>query len=901
MKTLVNALAVAVKRAPWVVIVVTIAVTIVLGSFAGKYLPSEDQNESFAPDAPELSASAEIARTFGAVSRIQILTTSSIGDVITLDGLQAALALDQSIRQSPAGDLLVDRPESPAIVSYMAPVQFALQGGAPMPTSDAEVKALYTAGLSQMPAEFRSFMTALVSDDADVEAPTAELGLSAVSYESSENFDEAARAAGMISDAIMSTPTPDSITNEAFSLELIFAAGDDFQQEILRLFATAGLIILLVLATIFLVKPNTVKDRAMFIAGIVLMLAGLSVALAPSVALVFPSVFPASWADAELGPILLAAALFYVAAFLLWTVGSGKLRRTTADTLITMLTIGFAIQWMNGYGYLRFETQSQMVQILPILLIGLGVDYAIHMNTRYRQELVAGQSVDAAISTAIRTVGIALVLATLTAAVGFLTNVTNDIPALAEFGELAAVGISISFLLMLTFVPAVREVLDRRAERNSRLTTDGLEAGEARILPNLIGKTAVLPKKMAVATVIASLLLTGLGAYGMTGLSTQFSFLDFVPTTSPLRGTALTLTERFDFPETTSVLITGEVASGSAWNGMVASYSAAADVPTVQTVETPRGTFATGSSFTSVMLRYLDPASEAADPELLGVAVGLGFGQPGVFPSDADLTPLYDAAFEKYPIDLAGVLSSTDGVYDAALFNFDTTAGDNGAADLADGLNAAFEPARTAGLEAVATSGAIISALVVNTLRDSQVSSLLLTLGAALLLLVVNFWFESRRPMLGVITTLPVAIVVIWVFGLMAAFGIPFGPVTATISAIGIGIGIPYMIHVTHRYLEERLEWKNENDAIEHTLIHTGGALAGSAITTVAGFGILMVSTTIPFRQFGFVIAYTILLALIAAVMVLPSMLVLWDRWHRRRGDETLDPAVVRGALGDEA
>jgi predicted RND superfamily exporter protein len=134
----------------------------------------------------------------------------------------------------------------------------------------------------------------------------------------------------------------------------------------------------------------------------------------------------------------------------------------------------------------------------------------------------------------------------------------------------------------------------------------------------------------------------------------------------------------------------------------------------------------------------------------------------------------------------------------------------------------------------------------------------------------------------------------------MAALSIPFGPVTATISALGIGIGIPYMIHVTHRYLEERVERSDENEAIEYTLVFTGGALAGAAITTMAGFGILVTSTTIPFRQFGFVIAYTILLALLAAVLVLPSMLVLWDRWHRTRGDETLDPAVVHAALQDE-
>ena len=133
----------------------------------------------------------------------------------------------------------------------------------------------------------------------------------------------------------------------------------------------------------------------------------------------------------------------------------------------------------------------------------------------------------------------------------------------------------------------------------------------------------------------------------------------------------------------------------------------------------------------------------------------------------------------------------------------------------------------------------------------------------------------------------------------MATFRIPFGPVTATISALGIGIGIPYMIHVTHRYLEERSRQEDENEAIEQTLVHTGGALAGSALTTMAGFGILMISTTIPFRQFGFVLAYTILLALIAAVLVLPSMLVLWDRWHRGRGEDPFDRDAFEAAISE--
>jgi len=903
LKSLVNALATAVRKAPWAVIIVTLVVTFALSSLAAKYLPAEDQNEGFAPDAPELIAAGDIGEEFGSTAaRLQVLSSSTTDDVITLDGLESAIALEETVRSGEAAEYLIDANGTPGVLSYLAPVLFAIQDGAPMPTSDVEVKGLYTAGMESMQPEFRSFLVALLSTDVDIEAGTATYGLTAITYESDgEDFDESARRATLVAGSVDAAPTAPTITNAAFSQELIFASGDDFEAEILRMFAAAGLIILLVLAIVFVVKPSSMKDRGLFYLGIALMFGGVLISIAPSLGLVFPSVFPTSWGDLEIGPVLMAAGALYLAAFLLWTVASRKLRRTAADTLLTFLTIAFAIQWVNGIGYLLYEEQSQMVQILPILLIGLGVDYSIHMTTRYRQELSAGRSVSDSISIAIRTVGIALVLATLTTAVGFLTNVTNDIPALVEFGVLAAVGISVSFLLMLTFVPAIREILDRRAEKGERLDTSGLEAGESRLLPKLVGKLSILPRKLAVLTVIASIVGTSIAGFAMTGLSTEFSFLDFVPTTSPIRATAVTISDNFNFPETTTVLVQGDVTSGDAWNGMLESHFSAASVENVSSIPLEDGTsLPTGFSFMNIMFQFFDPNGESFDEELVGVATASGMDETRTFPADADLTTLYDTAYVNHPGLLAGVLSLGGQTgYDAALFNYDTTAGETGPGALADGLNTSFEPTRAAGLAAIATSSFIISDLIITTLRDSQLSSLGFTLLAALLLLVINFWFESRRPMLGVVTTVPVAMVVIWVFGGMAVAGIAFGPVTSMVSAIGIGIGIPYMIHVTHRYLEERVVQADENVAIEQTLVHTGGALGGSALTTMAGFAILMLSTTIPFRQFGLVLAYTIFLALMAAVALLPSMLILWDRWHRRRGDATLDEQAVLSAMAE--
>jgi len=898
LKTLVNALANAVRKAPWVVVGLTIIITLVLGmGLGGQFQPEEDSNASFTPDAPELVAATFISETFGAVARMQVLASSTTDDVITLDAFVASGALDESVRSSEAAEFLVDTAEAPGVLSYLAPVYFAIEGGAPVPTSDAEVKALYLEGLEQVPPEFRSFLTALVSEDADFSSGTAEFGLTAITYVTSDDFDERARIAVSIADAVWDTPTPATITYEPFSQDLIFGSSDDFLEEVARLFVSAMLIILLVLSTIFLVKPKTSRDRGMFYGGIALMALGAAFSIGPSLSLLLPDVFPTSWGEIPLTTVLMVAGILYAAAFILWSVGSRRLRRTTADTLITIVAIAMAIMWMNGYGFIRFTDQSQMATILPILLIGLGVDYSIHMTTRYRQEVGEGRSVDAAIAAAIRTVGIALVLATVTTAVGFLTNVTNDIPALREFGELAAVGIAFSFLLMLTFVPAVRELLDRRGERNESMDAESLLSGDARLLPKYIGKTSALPRKFAAATVVIALVLTGFGAFGRSQLSTEFSFLDFVPTTSPLRDTAVTIDENFEFPETTSVLVTGDVATGASWNTMLGSFVAAGSVPDVQTIETPNGSFPLGSTFTGLMFRWLDQTAESFDQDVFDAAVAAGFDQDRSFPADADLNPMYDVAVTNHPVEMAAVLASDGASYTATLYNFDTVAGEERPTELADGLNEAFQPTADAGLTSVTTSSFIISDLIATSLRDSQQSSLFLTLGAALLLLIVNFWYESKRPMLGVITTLPVVMVVLWTFGIMAALGIPLGPVTSLISAIGIGIGIPYMIHVTHRYLEERVVRRDENEAIQETLTHTGGALGGSALTTAFGFGILMTSTTIPFQQFGFVLAYTILLALLAAILVLPSMLVIWDRWHRKRGDETLDADVVSAAM----
>lgn len=897
MKKLADILSKAVRKAPVAVIVATVLISMVMGALSGNFVPADDQNESFAPEAPELTAQSTIGELFGtSQSTLQVLISSDSGDVITLDGLVATTAIEESLRASGLSEFLVDSPDSPAVASYMAPVGFAVGQGAPPPASDEEVKSLYANSYEQVPAQQRTFIDLLLPTDAAPQDAQTDVGVLVVTYDSSEDFDEAARRAQLAADAVADADLPNSISADPFSQELIFANQDDFSAEILSLFISAGFIIITVLGAVFLLRPPGAVGRALTIVGFVFLIAAVVAVTLPSLAAIFPDTLPQSIADWETGPLLLVGGGTLLLVFSVWSAASRRLRRTVADTMVTLATIFFAISWMNGLGYLIYGDQGPMTQILPILLIGLGVDYAIHLTSRYREDVASGSSVDGSISSSIRTVGIALALATVTTAVGFLTNVFSEIPALREFGALAALGIASSFVLALTFVPAVREVLDRIGERRGTLDRESLAGGSSRLLPRLIGSTSVLARKAAVPVVIVSLALGALGGWAtFTQLEAKFDFLDFVPTTSPIRQTAVTLADRFEFPETTSALIEGDVSSGEAWNAMAASTNQLASVDKVVVADG----FALANSPISVVGRLANPESPVFAPDVGAAAQAVGLG-PDLTVSADSVAPLLDAAFAAAPDEMASVLHRGDsGDYGAALFRISTQAGSDGASVLRTDLDEAFAPVEAAGLDAVVTSNEIVGDVVVSTLRNSQVSSLLLTLGAALILLIINFWIEARRPFLGLITTLPVGLVVLLAFGLMAWFGIPFGPVTATIAALAIGIGIPYMIHITHRYEEDRIRCETADEAIESTLTFTGGAMAGSALTTIAGFGILVVSSTIPFRQFGFVTAYTILLALMAAVLFLPSYIYLWDAWHRRRGHAPMNAEALQEVFRD--
>ena len=847
MKAIVTALAAAARRFPWVVIVVTLVLTAVLGSFAGQ-VEIASGNEGFAPESVEISAQERIGEKFGddsSGSTIQVIVREEGGDVITVEGLEAAMATAETIRNSEVGENLTETDRQPGVFHYLSGVENAMaaQGLTIDQMTDEMVKQFYAASLdpaSSSPEQV-SFLSRLVSMDFDESANSASGGMVLAfvgTYPgdtTEESFNNQVEAEAALGDDLAAVDT--GLEIRPFSFGLLLTGVDDFTSEVGQLFALAFAVILVILAFVYWLSPGG--------AG--------------------------SW--------------------------FASIRRTAADVLLTLLTIVMAIGMMQGIGYLLeqvgvIDAFSAPTQIVPILLIGLGVDYAIHLTARYREDVGEGADVDGGMTGAVTSVGIALVLATITTVIGFLTNVFNPVPALKDFGILAAVGIVVAFLLMLTFVPAVRIVLDRRAERNGKLPVASLRTHGDRVLPRIMERLAILAEKVAIPTIVIALVLGAAGFYGFTQLETRFSFTDFLPDDSEYVETLEILSDDFGggFGEQTQVLVeptAEQIIDGEVHNALVAANAGLTTVPDVSVIETAQGDFANANSPIAVLGQLFSAGPESTPPELLAAAQTVGMGEDLTVSPDADVTPLYQAMLDAAPEQAEAVIAIVDGEIDALLWDITTTAGED-VGELREGLDEAFQPVRDAGASAIATSDNIIGDVVVNNLTASQSSSLFITIAVAALVLVISFYIESRRWFLGVITIAPVALVVLWTYGLMFVTGIPFGPVTATIAALSIGIGVPFTIHIARRFQEDRRSNHDMDSAMRSTMRHTGGALAGSAFTTMAGFGVLITSSLTPFRQMGQVTVYAIGLSLIAAVLVLPSLLALWDGWHRRRGDDLI-------------
>ena len=155
-------------------------------------------------------------------------------------------------------------------------------------------------------------------------------------------------------------------------------------------------------------------------------------------------------------PFILATALAALAV-------TGISLRSWRAVFITAAGLAMLILWLKGVSNLLGLKGGLVVElIVPIAMISLGVDFAIHALHRYREERRNGLGAGPAFRVGFAGVAGALVLAMLTDGAAFLSNAVSGIESITGFGIAAAIAVASSFVIMGIFVPLVFMRLDAR-------------------------------------------------------------------------------------------------------------------------------------------------------------------------------------------------------------------------------------------------------------------------------------------------------------------------------------------------------------------------------------------------------------------------------------------------------
>jgi predicted RND superfamily exporter protein len=604
--------------------------------------------------------------------------------------------------------------------------------------------------------------------------------------------------------------------------------------------------------------------------------------------------------------------------------------RDLLDILLGVFGIVAVVLWTFGFMGWAGVAFNQLLIAVPVLLIGLSIDYAIHVFMRYREQRVdAGddRGLRRSMALAVGGVGVALVWVTATSALGFLANLTSPIGPLRDFGLTSAFGVLAALVVFGALIPAAKVELDGALEaRGWDRTRRAVGTGESR-LSRLLGAGATAARRFPVAVVVVALVLTLGGAYGATQVDTTFEQESFIADSPPAwtgllpgpmePGTYQAKSDlefvQANFRQGTSegeLLVRGEVTDDEVLTWLDAARADLADRET--TFE-----FADGTAAVTTPLSVM--RETAAENESFGARFRAATGEDGV--PDENIDQLFRALLATNP-GAAAQVAPTERMLRERFGEADPDASDEfealrvavdlrgdvtsreAAADLRAAADA-LEAESNGQLRVVATGDPVVFDDIESELFATVLQGLAVTLVSVFLFLTVAYRVTGSPASLGVVTLLPVLLAVTWILGSMWLLGIPFNVLTGTITSLTIGLGIAYSIHISARY---ELELDRQGEvwaALRTTTTGTGGALLGSAATTVGAFGTLSVAILPVLEQFGIITGLTIVYAFLASVLVLPSMLVLWTRYlgpggrFPETGDATDGAIVTDGRVDD--
>ena len=595
--------------------------------------------------------------------------------------------------------------------------------------------------------------------------------------------------------------------------------------------------------------------------------------------------------------------------------------RMFSAPLISGVPLVIGVVWTIGVTGFVLGRLNILTAMYVVALLGLGIDYAIHLMTTFVQERTDGMDFVDAVSASFRKSGSGILLGALTTAVAFFALLVGESDVVRELGVVAGAGVLCELLSMFILVPTLLAWREHRNAKRGR--------GESRLLVRFSPGSTLLPK-LGKAVNRSPLIFAVVCLCVGGALATQASKVEVEGNIMNMEAKGLESIElqdlmvsEFDMaPDYLSVTSTNldELRRLADEIGALPSVKTAdsivpylpSDAETVQRV-TEIDRFRTQIEATAVgdtvdtdkLAGEIDRLSlnivELADLAYFGEMDRLFDTLNAILGLDADGRKVAETSIDRLP----DLLAADGQAGPRSLSDFQLELGRAFKSTLlemsrsepvtvamlpqqirdsyisADGtqylLNAIprgnaweidFRTIYTTQLESVtdrATGTVLASDQMYRIAEVDGIRAAIAALVVIALLLLIDF----RNVKLTVLTLLPLALSFGSLFGIMALAGIKFDFINIIAVPLLIGMGVDDAVHIGHRYLYEG------PGNMAKVVAKTGTAVLMTSVTTMIGFASFIPSIMRAMRSTGIVLSMAMALAFVFSVLFHPAVLVL--------------------------
>jgi predicted RND superfamily exporter protein len=578
--------------------------------------------------------------------------------------------------------------------------------------------------------------------------------------------------------------------------------------------------------------------------------------------------------------LIVPAALLIILAVLAFSY------RDLVDVAVGFAGVVLSVVWMFGIlGWLQIPAGVSII-IGPVLIVGLSVDYGLHVFMRYREERDENEGIREPMARGLSSITVALGLVTLTAMIGFLSNATSELTVIRQLAFAITLGVLSTFVISLTLVPALKVTIDRLLERVG-IERRKQPLGKTGWLRPALKSGASLARRGAPVVIVVALIVGSAGAVAWTDLNKQSleqrqgETADWKQDLPGPMGWDVSEESKHlnyvsdhyraadeDQRSQSNVLIEEDVTNPGALECIQAIHDAADE----STIVYRRSDTAAVTSPLTVM-RSVATANDTF-AKTFDAADSDGDGVP-----DQNIKAVYDALYAAAPDRASQVIDREDGDY-SSLRVIVPVQSDATLPNRVEGMRSIAAAGNDYdAVSATAVGSGILEDIQLSQTADSILETLVIALVAVSILLALMYRLLTGSASLGAVTALPIVLVTALVIGGMWLFEIPLTLLTALLLSLVIGVGIDYNIHVSDRFVQERERGRPVHDALVEATTGTGGALLGSTLTSAGAFTALLLHPNPQFGNFGTLVVLAMITSFIVAVFVLPSLLTLWARY----------------------